>query len=93
MPDPISATGAVRNPTRYGALTENARDFTGLWTQRSPYHDAAVPYLVSKFYSGSRFDGLDAQAKLIFLEQMTNVGRTASRSQAAGQSGAQGRAS
>jgi hypothetical protein len=38
-------------------------------------------------------DGLDAQAKLIFLEQMTNVGRTASRSQAAGQSGAQGRAS
>jgi hypothetical protein len=58
MPDPISATGAVRNPTRYGALTENARDFTGLWTQRSPYRDAAVPYLVSKFYSGSRFDSM-----------------------------------
>lgn len=36
-------------------------------------------------------DGLDAQAKSIFFEQMMNVGRTASRSQAAGQSGAQGR--
>lgn len=36
-------------------------------------------------------DGLDEQAKAIQFEQMLNVGRTSYRSQAAGQSGAQGR--
>jgi hypothetical protein len=36
-------------------------------------------------------DGLDAQAKAIFYEQMLNMGRTATRSQAAGQGGSQGR--
>lgn len=36
-------------------------------------------------------DGLDAQAADIFLEQMLNTGRTAQRSQAAGQMGSQGR--
>jgi len=58
MPGPIEATGAVRNPTKYGALTMGARQYTGLWTQRVPYRDAAVEYLVSKFYSGSRFDSM-----------------------------------
>jgi hypothetical protein len=32
--------------------------FTGLWTQRSPYRDAATAYLVKKFYQGSRFDSI-----------------------------------
>lgn len=36
-------------------------------------------------------DGLDAQAKALFFDQMMNLGRTASRSQGAGQSGTQGR--
>jgi hypothetical protein len=58
MPGPIAAAGAVANPTKYAALTMGARQFTGLWTQRSPYRDAAVEYLVSKFYSGSRFDSI-----------------------------------
>jgi hypothetical protein len=58
MPGPIEASGAVKNPSKYGALTMGARQFTGLWTQRSPYRDAAVQYLVSKFYSGSRFDSI-----------------------------------
>jgi hypothetical protein len=58
MPGPIEAAGAVRNPSKYAALTMGARQLTGLWTQRSPYRDAAVQYLVSKFYSGSRFDSI-----------------------------------
>jgi hypothetical protein len=58
MPGPIEAAGAVKNPSKYGALAMGARQFTGLWTQRSPYRDAAVQYLVSKFYSGSRFDSI-----------------------------------
>lgn len=58
MPGPIEAAGAVKNPSKYGALSMGARQFTGLWTQRSPYRDAAVQYLVSKFYSGSRFDSI-----------------------------------
>ena len=58
MPGPIAAAGAVANPTKYAALSMGARQMTGLWTQRSPYRDAAVPYLAAKFYSGSRFDSL-----------------------------------
>jgi hypothetical protein len=41
--------------------------FTGLWTQRSPYRDAATAYLVKKFYQGSRFDSeLDGINREIF---------------------------
>jgi hypothetical protein len=58
MPGPIAAAGAISNPTRYGALTMGAEQFTGLYTQRSPYRDAATPYLVKKFYQGSRFDSI-----------------------------------
>lgn len=58
MPGPIEAAGAVRNPSKYGALGMGARQFTGLVTQRSPYRDGAVPYLVGKFYGGSRFDSI-----------------------------------
>ncbi len=58
MGGPIGAAGAVTNPTKYAALSMGARQMTGLWTQRSPYRDAAVPYLSAKFYSGSRFDSL-----------------------------------
>jgi len=58
MPGPIATAGAVSNPTKYAALSMGARQFTGLWTQRSPYRDAAVPYLAAKFYSGSRFDSI-----------------------------------
>lgn len=58
MPGPITAAGAVSNPTKYAALNMGARQMTGLWTQRSPYRDAAVPYLEAKFYSGSRFDSI-----------------------------------
>lgn len=56
MSGPIEAAGAQKGPTRYGALGMGARQFTGLVTQRSPYRDGAVPYLVGKFYGGTRFD-------------------------------------
>lgn len=58
MADPVSAAGAVKAGSRYAALTQGARDFTGLVTQRSPYRDGSVPYLTSKFYGGSRFDSI-----------------------------------
>jgi hypothetical protein len=58
MPGPIPSTGAVSNPTRYGALTMGARQMTGLDTQRSPFRDAAVPYIQAKYYSASRFDSI-----------------------------------
>jgi hypothetical protein len=58
MAGPIAAAGAVSNPTKYAALSMGARQMTGLWTQRSPYRDAAVPYLSARFYSGSRFDSI-----------------------------------
>lgn len=58
MPDPITQAGAVHDQTRYAALGMGARQFTGLWTQRSPYRDAAVEYLISKYYGGSRFDSI-----------------------------------
>ena len=58
MPGPITAAGALSNPTRYGALGMGGEQFTGLWTQRSPYRDAATQYLIKKFYQGSRFDSI-----------------------------------
>jgi hypothetical protein len=52
-----------------------ARQMTGLWTQRSPYRDAAVPYLYSKFYSASRFDSiLDGRNREISMK-LTDVRR------------------
>lgn len=56
MPDPITAAGALKNPTRFSALTMGARQMTGMVTQKAPYRDGMVPYLVGKFYGGSRFD-------------------------------------
>ena len=56
MPGPLQAAGAQTDPTRYAALNMQGEQFTGAWTQASPYRDAATPYLVRKFYQGSRFD-------------------------------------
>lgn len=58
MANPIQAAGAQTDPTRYGALNMGGEQFTGLWTQRSPYRDAATAYLIKKFYQGSRFDSM-----------------------------------
>jgi hypothetical protein len=78
MPGPIEAAGAVKNPSKYGALSMGARQFTGLWTQRSPYRDAAVQYLVSKFYSGSRFDSIIDGINREIGMKMTDVRRPGS---------------
>lgn len=69
MAGPFEAAGAVRDPTKYSALTMQGEQFTGLWTQRSPYRDAATAYLVKKFYQGSRFDSiLDGINREIFAD-------------------------
>lgn len=57
MPGPLEAAGVAHEPTEYAPLTMD-RYITGLWTQRSPLRDAAVPYAYAKAYSGSRFDSL-----------------------------------
>lgn len=57
MPGPLQAAGAVPDQSEYAPLTMD-RYITGLYTQRSPLRDAAVPYLYGKFYSASRFDSL-----------------------------------
>ena len=57
MAGPLTAAGAVQEPSEYATLTMD-RAITGLWTQRSPLRDADVPYLYGKFYSASRFDSL-----------------------------------
>lgn len=57
MDSPLTQAGAVSSPSKYAPLHTN-RFFTGMWTQRNPLRDAAVPYLYEKFYAGSRFDSL-----------------------------------
>lgn len=57
MSGPLQAAGAVSEPSEYAPITMD-RAITGLWTQRSPLRDAAVPYLQAKYYSASRFDSL-----------------------------------
>ena len=56
-------------------------------------NDARFPIWERDFISGvlATQDGLDEQAKAIFIGDWMNVTRTAARSQAMGQSGAQGR--
>ncbi|MGA9668405.1 MAG: hypothetical protein WBQ94_04310 [Terracidiphilus sp.] len=58
MAGPLANAGAMANPTRYAALNMAGEQFTGIWTQRSPYRDAATQYLIKKFYQGSRFDSI-----------------------------------
>jgi hypothetical protein len=57
MPGPLSAAGAVSEPSEFATLTQD-RHFTGLWTQRSPFRDADVPWVYSKFYQAARFDSM-----------------------------------
>jgi hypothetical protein len=57
MTSPLQAAGASPEPSEYAPISMD-RAITGLWTQRSPLRDAAVPYLQAKFYSASRFDSL-----------------------------------
>lgn len=57
MSDPISQAGGTSEPSSYAALGMDRR-VTGLWTQRSPIRDADVPYLVGKYYGGSRYDSI-----------------------------------
>lgn len=57
MPGPLEAAGVAHEPTEYAPLAMD-RYITGLWTQRSELRDAGVAYLMSKFYSASRFDSL-----------------------------------
>lgn len=57
MPGPLEAAGVAHEPSQYAPLSMD-RYITGLWTQRSPIRDAAVPYVYGKFYGASRFDSL-----------------------------------
>ena len=71
MPGPLEAAGVAHEPSQYAPLSMD-RYITGLWTQRSPLRDAAVPYMYIKFYQASRFDSLidglnrEITAKLTF---------------------------
>jgi len=78
MPGPIEAAGAARDQTRYAALSMGARQFTGMSTQRSPYRDADVAYLIAKFYGGSRFDSIWDGTNREISQKMTDVRRPGS---------------
>jgi hypothetical protein len=74
MASALEQAGAVREPSEYAALNME-RYITGIWTQRSPLRDAAVPYLYEKFYSAGRsdsiIDGLNCEvsAKLTLIRR------------------------
>lgn len=55
MAGPMQQAGATVEPSVYATLAMDEQ-FTGLFTQANPIRDAAVPYLIKKFYAGSRFD-------------------------------------
>jgi len=57
MAGPLEAAGGAHEPSQYAPLSMD-RYVTGLWTQRSPLRDAAVPYVYGKFYGASRYDSL-----------------------------------
>lgn len=45
--------------------------FTGLWTLRSPFRDGATPYLIRRFYQGTRFDTLIAGSNVELSPKLT----------------------
>ena len=55
-----------------------SRQMNRMWTQRSPYRDAAVPYLYGRFDSASRFhsilDGINREIGM----RLTDVRRPGS---------------
>lgn len=57
MSDPFGASGGASAPSPYATLYMD-REITGMWTQRSPFRDAAVPYIQAKGYNVSRFDSM-----------------------------------
>lgn len=75
MAGPITSAGAQPNSTKYAALSMGARQMTGLVTNRSPYRDGAVPYLVGKFYGGTRFDTIWDGLNREISQKLTDVRR------------------
>lgn len=73
MGDPISQAGAVKGPSRYAGVTMGGRQMTGLVTQRSPYRDGAVPYVMAKFYGASRNDTLSDGLNREISQRLTSV--------------------
>lgn len=74
MTSPLSQAGAVAEQSKWAPLHTN-RFFTGLWTQRNPLRDAAVPYLYEKFYAGSRFDSLIGGQNIELTAKLTMARR------------------
>lgn len=74
MPNELAKKGAQSSrPTRYAAMWSN-RFATGVWTQRSPYRDAASTRIEEEYY-GARGDALidglntEVSAKLTFIRR------------------------
>jgi hypothetical protein len=56
--NPLEQAGAApKGPSNFAPIPTD-RFFTGIWTNRSPLRDAAVPYLYGKFYGASRYESL-----------------------------------
>lgn len=71
MSNPFQVSGGQpTKPTRYAPIFTN-RFFTGLWTQRNPLREGAVPYLFEKFYAGSRNDSLIAGVNVELSNKLT----------------------
>lgn len=77
MASPLEQSGAIREPSEYACLTMD-RQFTGLFTQRSPLRDAAVEYIIAKFYGGSRFDSIIDGLNREISSRLTDVRRPGS---------------
>jgi hypothetical protein len=74
MPSPLTQAGALSEQSKYAPLHTN-EFFTGLWTQRNPLRDAAVPYLYGKYYGASRFDSIIRGVNIEISSRLTPIGR------------------
>lgn len=78
MGSPFDNTPAVKSPSRYAALNMHGEQFTGLFTQANPYRDAAVSYLTSKYYGGSRIDKIIDGLNREITQKLTDKRRAGS---------------
>lgn len=77
MGSPITAAGGSSEPSEYAALTMD-RQFSGLWTQRSPFRPGNVPWLQQKFYSADTYDSMTDGLNREITSRLTDARRPGS---------------
>lgn len=75
MANPLQQAGAQADkPSKFAPIYTN-QFWSGLWTNRSLLRDAATPFLIGKFYSGSRYESMVSGQNVEISQRLTAIRR------------------